>query len=346
MNKCLVTKLNATVDNDSLLHMGELRIPVEKLTSATSTTQKLIITFNEDTYIEIIGDGYFTDENLTANLGKKKQIPANVETTTYFSNGDFSISIKNKYALKGINMKNALVDIGEFKYSNSLTKLQFQNCTKVTGDLDALKNLTAINLLYLSSTKVTGDIAALKNMTALVDLYLSNTKVTGDLDALKNCVSLLNLGMRGSNTKGDIAVLKNLTSLLTCSLNSVLGDITALNSTKLTDIIISNSGGLTGDIAKLKSGFKYLGLDGDSTSTFTWSSRDTNSITFGNGGSPILSTSLDDMLINMAQCRNGLTSSSSSWEKNISYQGNRTSASDAAVEKLQSYGYTVSITKA
>ncbi len=346
MNKCLVTKLNATVDNDSLLYMGELRIPVEKLTSATSTTQKLIITFNEDTYIEIIGNGYFTDENLTANLGKKKQIPANVETTTYFSNGDFSISIKNKYALTGINMKNALVDIGEFKYSNSLTKLQFQNCTKVTGDLDALKNLTAINLLYLSSTKVTGDLDALKNLTALIDLYLSNTKVTGDIAALKNCASLTNVNLRYSNTKGNIAALGHTISLRNGVFNSLFGDIAGLNNTKLTDIVISNSGGLTGDIAKLKSNFKYLGLDGDSTSTFTWSSRDANSIIFGNGGCPILSTSLDDMLINMAQCRNGLTSSSASWEKNISYQGNRTSASDAAVEKLQSYGYTVSITKA
>ena len=103
---------------------------------------------------------------------------------------------------------------------------------------------------------------------------------------------------------------------------------------------------MSGDIAKLKSDFTYLGTDGDTTSEFTWSSRDSGSVIFGNGGRPIIISNLDDMLINMAQCRNGITSSSASWEKGISYQGNRTSASDAAVEKLQQYGYTISIAKA
>ena len=151
---------------------------------------------------------------------------------------------------------------------------------------------------------------------------------------------------RLNNTTGDISVISSLTKLSQCQLNSVTGDIAAINNTKITDIIISKSGGLTGDIAKLKSDFKYLGLDGDSTSRLTWSSRDSESFIFGNGGTPILTSSLDDMLINMAQCRNGLTSSSATYLKGISYQGKRTSASDAAVEKLQSYGYTISIIKA
>ena len=149
--------------------------------------------------------------------------------------------------------------------------------------------------------------------------------------------------IRYNNTTGDISAIRSLTKLSQCQLSSATGDVAAINNTKITDIIISESGGLSGDIAKLKSDFKYLGLDGDSTSKFTWSSRDSESFIFGNGGNPILYTSLDDMLINMAQCRNGLTSSSQSFLKNISYKGKRTSASDAAVEKLQSYGYTISI---
>ena len=111
------------------------------------------------------------------------------------------------------------------------------------------------------------------------------------------------------------------------------------------NLIISNSGGLTGDIAKLNTNFKYLGLNNDKTSRFNWSSRDSGSVIFGNGGSPILISNLDNMLINMAQCRNGITSSSALWEKNISYQGNRTSASDSAVEKLQGYGYKININR-
>ena len=156
---------------------------------------------------------------------------------------------------------------------------------------------------------------------------------------------MTSLNTRFSNVNGDISNINSLSKLKFCQLNSVAGDITVINNTMLNSIIISNSGDLTGDIAKLKSDFKYLGLDNDSTSRFTWSSRDSSSIIFGNGGTPTLTSNLDDMLTNMAQCRNGITSSSNSWEKVIEYQGNRTSASDAAVEKLQSYGYTVKINK-
>ena len=157
---------------------------------------------------------------------------------------------------------------------------------------------------------------------------------------------MTSLYLKNTQVTGDIAGISPLIKLKDANLNHVTGNISAINNTKLTSIIISNSGGLSGDIAKLKSDFIYLGTDGDTTSEFTWSSRDSGSVTFGNGGRPIIISNLDDMLINMAQCRNGITSSSASWVKGISYQGNRTSASDAAVEKLQQYGYTISIAKA
>ena len=152
--------------------------------------------------------------------------------------------------------------------------------------------------------------------------------------------------MRNTQVTGDIAAISPLSKLKDAQLNHVTGDISAINNTKLTSIIISKSGGLSGDIAKLKSDFIYLGIDGDTTSKFTWSSRDTNNYIFGNSGRPVLLSNLDDMLINMSQCRSGITSTSPIYYKSIQYQGNRTSASDDAVATLQQKGYTISIAKA
>ena len=426
MNKCLITKLNGIVNNENLLKIGEFRIKIDKVQTPSTSNRSLAIGVNIPTNIRIIGSGYFTDENLSADKGKSLLLNPKSLNYIYVSNDDITISIENKYNLTrfncnavqnpwdvGMNHANIHINIEDFKYSTALTGLGLSstsvsgdiaavknltaltslvlNSTSVSGDIAAVKNLTALTGLGLSSTSVSGDIAAVKNLTALTGLILSSTSVSGDIAAVKNLTALTSLALSSTSVSGDIAAVKNLTALtglalsstsvsgdiaavknltaLTslntrfsnvngdisninslsklkfCQLNSVAGDITVINNTMLNSIIISNSGDLTGDIAKLKSDFKYLGLDNDSTSRFTWSSRDSSSIIFGNGGTPTLTSNLDDMLTNMAQCRNGITSSSNSWEKVIEYQGNRTSASDAAVEKLQSYGYTVKINK-
>jgi hypothetical protein len=176
-------------------------------------------------------------------------------------------------------------------------------------------------------------------------LSLSNTQVSGDIAAVKNLTNLTSLSLRLSNITGDISNLSSLTKLASAQLNSVSGNILALNSTKLTNLIISNSGGLNGDLALLKKDFTYLGLDNDKTSVFSWTRRATDANIYGIGGNSIMSSNLDDVLNNLANCRNAITSTTASWAKVISFTGTRTSASDAAVERLTGYGYTISIAK-
>ena len=45
MTKCLVTKLNGSVDNNELLRIGEMRIKVEGVTSPTKDTQGFTLSF-------------------------------------------------------------------------------------------------------------------------------------------------------------------------------------------------------------------------------------------------------------------------------------------------------------
>ena len=352
MNKCLVTKLSGVVDNPDLLRLGEIRIKVRKLNTEYEY-RALTLSFSKETNITITGDGYFTDKNSVSNKGKQIVVPANTQTVVYVSNGDYDINICNKYDLTlfvdyAFGVVNApqksgfSINIEDFKYSRNITRI---NVSEASGDIAAVKNLTNLTSLSLSNTQVNGDIAAVKNLTNLTSLSISNTQVNGDIAAVKNLTNLTSLSIRLSNITGDISNLSSLTKLASAQLNSVSGSILALNSTKLTNLIISNSGGLNGDLALLKKDFTYLGLENDKTSVFSWTSRATDANIYGIGGNSIMSSNLDDVLNNLANCKNAITSTTASWAKVISFTGTRTSASDAAVEKLTGYGYTISIAK-
>ena len=306
MNKCLVTKLSGVVDNPDLLRLGEIRIKVRKLNTEYEH-RALTLSFSKETNITITGDGYFTDKNSVSNKGKQIVVPANTQTIVYISNGDYDINIYNKYDLT------FFVDYA-FGEVNAPQKSGFSINIE---DFKYSRNITRIN-----TSEINGDIAAVKNLT-----------------------NLTSLSMRLSNITGDISNLSSLTKLASAQLNSVSGNILALNSTKLTNLIISNSGGLNGDLALLKKDFTYLGLENDKTSVFSWTSRATDANIYGIGGNSIMSSNLDDVLNNLANCKNAITSTTASWAKVISFTGTRTSASDAAVEKLTGYGYTISIAK-
>ena len=332
MGNCLVTKLKGSTSNNELLRIGEMRMRIAKVENPTDANRGFGISVNKPVVLEIVGDGYFTDKTLTVNKGKTITLNADVNGV-WVSNDNVEIAILDKYSITALSSfypqtsaaygSRLYLNLSDLKYSTALTSLNLAG-TQVTGDIANLKGLTALTSLnFINIAQVTGDIANLKGLTALTSLNLRNTQVTG-----------------------DIAAISPLSKLKDAQLNHVTGDISAINNTKLTSIIISKSGGLSGDIAKLKSDFIYLGIDSDTTSKFTWSSRDTNNYIFGNSGSPVLLSNLDDMLINMSQCRSGITSTSPIYYKSIQYQGNRTSASDEAVATLQQKGYTISIAKA
>ena len=81
----------------------------------------------------------------------------------------------------------------------------------------------------------------------------------------------------------------------------------------------------------------------DKGSTFTWSNRPTSAnILALEGGVKV--DNVDKVLNNLMNCQVGYTSSDPNYYKVISLKGTRTSESDAAVQALQSKGYTVSIT--
>lgn len=376
MAKCLITKLNGSVDNNELLRMGEMRIKVESAGSPTKDTQGFGVAFIEPTTVEIVGDGYFTDNTLTENKGKSMVVSS---LQGVIVNQATTVAIRNKYKLTGLNVfipsgnpygKNKVLNIDDLKYSTSLNSLNLVSA-QASGDIANLKSLTALITLSLGNTKVAGDISNLKNLTALTNLSLNNTQVVGDISNLKNLAALTNLDLAKTNVSGDIANLKNLTSLeaLRLSLTQVNGDIANLkNLTALKSLSLSNTqvpltgdigqlsalsnctdmnlqyNKLTGDLATLPSVCRFVSFSSDKGSVFTWSTRPSSAKIIAIEGTASL-TNIDKMLQDQAQCQVGFLSNDSVWYKTISVAGNRTSASDDAVATLQQKGYTVSIAK-
>ena len=282
MGKCLVTKLNGAVDNSNLLKIGEFRIKIISAPNPSKLTQGMELQFTEPTEVSIVGDGYFTDENLSANYGKVKTI---TNERFFISNGNYELSIKNKYKVSLISAINRNVsgnntgayksiNIDGLKYSNSLTWIDlgtaegdisaFKNAlslvfiglsnTNVTGDISAFTNNTALTTLYFSNNNVTGDISAFTNNTALTALYFSNTNVTGDISAFTNNTALTTLQLSNTNVTGDISAFTNNTALTYFQLNNtnVTGDISAFtNNTALKFLQLSNTN-VTGDISAFR----------------------------------------------------------------------------------------------
>ena len=375
MTKCLVTKLNGSVDNNELLRIGEMRIKVESVESPTKDTQGFGVSFAEPTTVEIIGDGYFTDNNLTENKGKSMVVS---DSQGIIVSQATTVAIRNKYKLLQLNTfipsgspygKNKVLNIDDLKYSTSLNALNLANM-QASGDIASLKSLTSLSILSLRFTQVSGDISNLKNLTALTSFDIPNTNISGNISNLKNLTALTSLILNNTKVEGDITNLKNLTSLtkLEISNTNISGNIANLNSlTALTSIAISNTqisgditniyfalrgttkefnvaycNNLSGDLASLPNNILFFNsYRGNSKFTWTRGSSRTNILACAN----LHCTNIDDMLNDMANMTASFAGQGVHY-KNIGLVGTRTSASDAAVQTLQSKGYTVSITPA
>ena len=375
MDKCFITKLKGASGNPDLLRIGEMRVHFDKSIVPTTSNRGKNINFTKDSQLEIIGDAYFTDETLSTNLGKKITFSKNFPKSVYVSNADCDVCILDKYSLSVINdwVKNPTNDNGNFyfdldglKYSKSLSALVVPK-SNISGDIEALKNLTALTNITLNNTNISGDIENLKNLTDLATLNMSSTQVSGDISALKNLTALTRLGfgydniqgsisslqkltaltlliLNGTNVSGNISSLQNLTALTTLTVDNISGDISNLKGLNNLSTIKSSNSTLNGDLATLPPNVTFLSLN-KCTTTFTWGERPSSSKIVAMEGNAVISN-IDKMLQNQAQCQTGITSSSNTWEKTIACIGTRSSASDAAVQTLQSKGYTVSITPA
>ena len=295
MGKCFVTKLAGSVNNPSLLKLGEIKV-ISNLTSIGDSNDYIRVDGSADKPVTLkMESGYFR-QSKDNDINAGTEMIVDTAKEVFPSTGEHIISVIPKY---------------------NLTYLQY-----VSLNIDGLslsKNLKAIILNTTSS----GDISALKGLTALTTLKLLNTNVSGDISALGTLVNLTYFDLSSSKKiSGSISSLSNLA--------------------KLTNFKLKASE-VSGDLATLPADCIFASLD--KLAKFTWGSRPTNAKIVAIEGSPTISN-IDKMLQDQAACQSAISSSDLAYYKTITATGTRTSASDAAVQTLQSKGYTVSITPA
>ena len=296
MNKCFITKLPSSVDNDNLPVLGQLKITWLKQDNLTNNDSRAIGLSTNDSITVKVSGAHFTDRTLTSNLGNTKTITSdNGEVWLYVSNdADAILTIDNKYSLTELNFsydnnwsipRSASFDIEDIRYCTNLTILKlpriqvsgdisivsnFANLaeldlfsTQISGDISAVSEFTNLTYLRLPNSSISGDISALSKLINLSVLSLGNTKVNGDISVLSNFTNLKILILDNTKVSGDISVLSNLTNLIgTLALNNtnVSGDINALSKlTNLTDIKLNNTN-VSGNIDSLANltKLKYL----------------------------------------------------------------------------------------
>ena len=332
MGKCLVTKLSGSVNTDKLLKLGEMRIEFNSVSAPSNKTQGITLQSAKPITLKIVGNGYFTDKTLTENKGKTLSILPNSLNYIYASNGDFYISIPDKYSLTILSL------FAEESGSDNSVKNK-------TVYLDQIEYSTLLTTLRISSENIIGDIDSLKNLTFLANLNMANLKnINGDIGSLKNLSSLQLLQIFGSNVTGDIASLKALTSLRTLMTSNLRGDVSALKPLTSLETLWLKDGSFYGDCAALSPILSFITFKTNTgkPSTLTWSERPSTSCIMSIEGQPKMDN-IDKMLQDQAKCQ---TPSTAPTLKIIEVIGTRTSASDTAVQTLQSKGYTVSITPA
>ena len=319
MGKCLLTKLNGQIDNDTILKVDELIVHVKKF-SGTPTFSTQGFCFRNASEVRIVGDGYFTDKTLSQNLGKVKT--SDFERI-YISDGNFDIYVRSKYNINmfltrsteangGGSHTNKFFKIDELKYSSKIVHLESDSYLD-TGDLASLSGLVNCNVFTLSSPLITGDLASLSGLVNCNVFTLSSPLITGDLASLSGLTKLTSISLFSPLITGDLASLKSVKNTIHLENMNITGDLSHLQTL---DVYIYNN------IAR----------------TYTWSSRPSSSNIMSIGGNLFIEN-IDKMLQDQSVCQVPDKISN----KVISCRGTRTSASDSAIEALQEKGYTVSI---
>lgn len=357
MNKCLITRLGGVVNNNSLPKLGELKIKFTKGTK--SGNRNITLKFSQNTEIKISGDSAFSSGSKTIKLNVDE-----LSQLSFNNMNEMEISFP-KYNLKylAINITDggtAKFDIGDLKYSKLLENLNVSNTdvygdissisdlknlnafrvanTKVYGDLAAVSNLLKLTVVEVFDTNISGDLSAISNLSELAYVYMHNSRITGNLSAISNLAKLVRFQAYNLDLVADISAITNLSELAYLYVDKLKGNINTINNLQHLRLISSNSAELTGDLALLPSSMYRIVLEKATKSSFSWSDRPSSAKILSIYGDMVLSN-IDKMLIDNAKCEVPTTGDDN--VKNFFIRGRRTSASDSAVQTLQSKGYSV-----
>ena len=238
MNNCLVTKLKASVNDDSLLKLGEIKLTI----APTSESKTLAIASTESIIVEIVkaisGNGTFSWSGGT-NVSKAT-IPPILDSyyTLTFSEGEYIVSISNKYAITRIESNDSLnvLDLnGDLSYSEELFSLVLSVKNFTNNNISQFGNLPIVKFNTSSNNNLKGSINSFSNLTSISSINLNasedNDKIYGNISAFSLSKNIERCQLsRCLNIEGNINVFNSSIKLAYLDVyhTKVIGDIDAL----------------------------------------------------------------------------------------------------------------------
>ena len=319
MAKSLITKLTGVTGNVLLPKLGELALQIKPVDSPSEKSQKISLNFNAASDLRVVG-GSFTDSTLSANKGANMRVDGGA-ADIYLKNVASSLFIGNKYALIQISMVRAAegfsFDLSQLKYSKDM------------------------KILLLGSAKV-DNISEVSNFKKLTDFACFSCNDILDISNIKD-LPLINIGFGfNKNITGDIANIPSTAVNISIYGTDIYGNYESILGRKLSNLAgIFQHTRVGGDLSKMPSTETSVNAS-KNPSVFSWKTERNNSYKIISlEGAVNFGDDLDAMLINQAKCQIGFVSSDESYKKLISCLGNRTSASDSAIQTLKGKGYNV-----
>lgn len=188
MNECLVTKLKSSVNDESLLKIGELKAylkdgATKEFVSVYSTTKTVLI---ENAILYNVSE---------AEINPEQPLISFQGLVSQNGNKNAVIVIGDKYNLTHLVLPELKtdIDVSVFKYSDKLEELSGRNFTGVMNSIvNILPNVKKISLSYSSISTDLSDFRNCKNMTDLNIGWLYE-KATGNISSLGSLTNLNNV---------------------------------------------------------------------------------------------------------------------------------------------------------
>ena len=215
MENCLVTKLKAVVNNESLPKFGIISFNVVNSTGYSENVCKLSLKAAQQVKLEIDGDGYMasTFAGLSNPSQRTKEMVIEPSDSIYFSNGPYKVNLYNKYGIVDfMAQQNGTIfklDIGIFEWSTLMSTIRLSSAT-CTGDISSLSKLTEATYFILRGAAVTGHLTDIANCKKLfrIDCSVNVNTVSGNLTDIATITSLQELFFEGNYyVKGTIESL-------------------------------------------------------------------------------------------------------------------------------------------
>ena len=235
---CLVTKYKATVNDNSLLKVGEMFIDIIEQESPTNQSNRLYLNTGNtsDLVVEVEnGEANITlDENMVSGWTNKITLSKSVTAPApiFVRNGNYRVKVLSKYNLtevgrwtESIIQKAISVDVKYLKYSPNLVNL----LVGLSGDLANISGCTKLNRIsnLKISPNLTGSLSDLAPLTALTSLNLTcATNITGSLSDLAPLTALTTISLLGAtNITGNIKDIRQPVTSLSIYNTGIVGEL-------------------------------------------------------------------------------------------------------------------------